>query len=897
MNVKPPALAKAWLAWIVPSADREVLLGDLAEEFASRVSRDGERAARRWYWRQVRRSTAPTLVERLRPGSRSSSRSPLIGARRDLRDAVRTLRAAPSFTLVAVAILAFATGAGTAIYSVVDAVVFRGLPLAHADRLVAIEGLSNGELSGSAPLDFLAWRADQTVFDAVATSFDPTSVARETADRQARRLRVTAVTADLFRVLGVQPQIGRVFTRDNEIEANRHVVLLSDTFWREQFGADPSVIGHALHLEGGVREIVGVMPPGFTYPLDAPPMDLWVPMVLNADDRSDRNGNRLMDSSLRVIARLKSTVTLAQAQSRLTQLAAVEAREHPEWFPRGGTDTAVPLKTAIVGPVIRVWMLVLLGAVGCVLLIACVNLANLFLARATVRAHELGIRAALGASRWQLARGLLVETLLLAAIGTGCGVVIAFVSVNGLRALLPPGLFRADSIAVNVRVLLASVGAALTTGMAIGVAPAITGTRAHVTEALREGGRGGTSSVGRQRLRTGLVIAELTLAVPLVVGAGLFLFSFAHLMAIDVGVDYHHVLALDVTPKLTPGPRPLRPKDPMASLTVSPDQARAAADLAEMADRARALPGVMSAAAIDAGLPLSGMEFSGGFTLPGVAEDAPIRISHVTREYPMTLRLPLLRGRLFSPAEDRAGGAPVVLLNVAAVERFFQGRNPLGAAVGIQGGRTVIGIVGNMRVGGPESSVRPEAYLPMGSAGIRYGYLVVRTAERPLALRGPLSAIVSAVAPDAKPGSIESLDETFSHLIAERRLSMLLFALFGVLAMAIAAVGVYGVVSYLVEQRTKEIGVRMALGATPGRILKELLGHFAWVLGAGVTLGLLAAWSLARFIAAFLFEVPAHAVGVYAAVSTVVVLSGLFATLLPARRAAKVDPLVALRAE
>ena len=344
----------------------------------------------------------------------------------------------------------------------------------------------------------------------------------------------------------MQPEIGRVFTRDNEIEANRQAVLLSDTFWREQFGADPSVIGQALHLESGVREILGVMPAGFTYPLDAPPMDLWVPMVLNADDRA---AARLMDTSLRVVARLKSTVTLAQAQSRLTQLAAVEAREHPEWFPQGGTDTALPLKTAIVGPVIRVWMLVLLGAVGCVLLIACVNLANLFLARATVRAHELGIRTALGASRWQLARGLLVEALLLAAIGTGCGVVIAFVSVDGLRALLPPGLFRADSIAVNLRVLLASAGVALATGMAIGVAPAITSTRTRVTDALREGGRGGTSSVGRQRLRTGLVIAELTMAVPLVVGAGLFLFSFAHLMAIDVGVDYHHVLALDVTPK------------------------------------------------------------------------------------------------------------------------------------------------------------------------------------------------------------------------------------------------------------------------------------------------------------------------------------------------------------
>jgi putative ABC transport system permease protein len=310
------------------------------------------------------------------------------------------------------------------------------------------------------------------------------------------------------------------------------------------------------------------------------------------------------------------------------------------------------------------------------------------------------------------------------------------------------------------------------------------------------------------------------------------------------------------------------------------------------------LPGVLSAAAIDAGVPLSGIEFARTIAVPGQTIGNPtIAIHHITRDYPTTIRLPLLRGRFFSPAEDRSGGMPVVLLNAAAVGRFFPGRDPLGVTVGVQGARTVIGIVGNTRVDGPEGHVEPEAYLPMAQTGIRWGTLMVRTAEPPAALAGPLTPIVSAVAPDAKTSTLESLDETFSHLVAARRLSMLLFAMFGVLAMAMAAVGIYGVVSYLVEQRTKEFGVRMALGATPGRILRQLLAQFTWILGGGVMLGLLAAWGLARFVAAFLFEVPAHAVGVYAAVATVVVLSGLLATVLPARRAARVDPLVALRAE
>jgi putative ABC transport system permease protein len=895
MTPRPPRLAQAFLARLVPPGDRDAVLGDLAEEFAARVARDGRTSARRWYWRQLKRSTGPTLAERTRDLGTRGPMAPFRGSLRDLRDAARALRAAPSFTVAALLILALSTGAGTAIYTVVDAVVLRGLPFDDANRIVALKTTNRLGESDNAPPDFLDWRARQDAFVGMAGTLSPTSVALDTASRDARRVRVLATTHELFSVLGVRPQLGQTFGRANEIEANRHVVVLSDAFWHEQFAADPDIVGRPLRLSNGVWEIVGVMPPGFTYPLGTAPIDLWVPYVM-----APREDLRLPthNSYVGVIARLKPDVTLGQARRRMTQLLASMSTQDPGWFKGRGVEV-LTLKEATVGSAVELWMLLLLGAVGSVLLIACVNLANLLLARSTVRARDLGIRAALGASRWQLARGLLIESLLLSSLGTCLGVAFAYIGVEGLRASLPPGLFRGDLIAVNLRVLTASVCAAVATGLVMGVAPALNGSRGRVTGALREGGRGGTPSVARQRVRTALVVAELTLAVPLIVGAGLFVVSFARLMQIDVGVDYHHVLTQAVTPHLMPPVAPRQAPDLAADQPIPPDRARAAADLAEMADRVRALPGVVSAAALEVGVPLLGVEFRTNITVPGrvVEESEGIRVFHVTRDYPTTMRIPLLRGRWFTSSEDRANGAPVVLLNDLAVRRFLADRDPLGTTVGIQGNRTVVGIVGATRIGGPEGDLHPEAYIPMAQVGVRSGYLVFRTDELPSALAAPIAGIVSQVAADAKVGTLQALDDVFAQLVAERRLSMWLFGLFGLLAVAIASVGIYGVVAYLVEQRTREIGVRLALGATPARILRLVMGRSAIVIAVGVSLGAGATWALARFVAAFLFRVPAHDVGIYLSLSGLLVAIGLLASVIPARRAARVDPLEALRAE
>jgi putative ABC transport system permease protein len=807
---------------------------------------------------------------------------------RDVRDALRALRATPSFTAVALVVLTLGIGASTAIYSVVDAVVLRGLPFDDADRIVALCETTGGDVGscGATPEEFLDWKAQQNVFEAVAATTGPdTAFKLPGDDRNARSLRVTQASADLFAVLHVWPRLGRAFSSNNEIAGNQHVAVISDAFWHAQFSADPGIVGRPLRLTNGVWEIVGVMPPGFTYPVGTAPRDLWVPYVIPAEERIRGN---ISDWNLRVVARLKPGVTVDQARGRMDQIMKRLAVQYPTWFANLGL--VIPtLKEAIVGTALRSWLLMLLGAVACVLLMASVNVANLMLARATVRSREVGIRAALGATRWQLVRGFLVESLVLALAGTALGVAMAYWGVEVLRTSLPAGIPRADLIAVNVRVLTAATLAAVGTGVACGLVPALQGSRTNLVGTLREGGRTGTASRGRQRLRAALVIAEVSLAMVLLVGAGLFIASFARLMRIDIGLDYHQVLTVGVYPHL----------DTSSADRRKVDMARAALVLTEMVERVRAIPGVEAASGFDGGLPLSGMTFGWTLTVPGAAESMANKITvyRITPEYPKTLRVPLLRGRLFTDAENRADGAPVVLLNDLAVARYLGGREALGATVDVMGNRTVVGIVAGTRTNGPETPVPPEAYLPLAQGGIRSGSLMIRTPRDPSSLVAPITAIVSGLAPDARIGAFQTLDGLFSDLAAQRRFNMLLVGLFGVLAIALAAVGIYGVVAYLVEQRTQEIGVRIALGALPSRILRMVLGRSALVVGVGVTLGLAAAWALARFATAFLFHVQPHDPVVYALVSCLLLVIGLVASFIPARRAANVDPLVALRAE
>jgi predicted permease len=640
-------------------------------------------------------------------------------------------------------------------------------------------------------------------------------------------------------------QLGRTFARDNEIAGNERVAVISDEFWRRQFGADPGIVGRTMRLTNGSWEIVGVMPRGFAYPVGAAAVDLWVPYAMTKSEAIRPTVNR-HNAYLRVVARVKRGVTIDQARARMDQIMNGLAIEYASWF----TDVGLvvrPLKEAVVGSVIRSWLLMLLGAVACVLVMASVNVANLLLARATVRSREVGIRAALGATRWQVVRGFLVESLMLAVAGTALGIVMAYWGVDVLRTALPTGIPRADLIAVNVRVLAVAAFMALATGVAFGLVPALQGSRVNLVGTLRDGGRSETASTGRQRLRAALVIAEVSLAVVLLVGAGLFISSFARLMRIDIGLNYHQVLTVGVYPDVN-----------TTSKTRGPlDMARAAAVLGEMVQRVREIPGVAAASVFDGGLPLSDIQYIQRISVPGRPGNDVVDLHRITPEYPTTLRVPLLRGRLFTEADNRADAAPVVLLNDVAAAKYLGEREAIGATVDVEGDRTVVGVVGGIRTGGPETEVGPEAYIPLAQGGVRSAFLMIRTNRDPSTLAAPIAAIVAESAPDARIGEFQTLDAIFSQLVAQRRFNMLLLGLFGLLAIAISSVGIYGVVALVVQQRTQEIGLRMALGADPSRILQTVLGRCALVVGGGVAIGLSGAWALSKLAAGLFVSGPA----------------------------------------
>ena len=909
MRKTPPRFGAFLMRALLPRDDRDVVLGDLAEEFDERLDRDGGRSARRWYWNQVWRSIAPSLERRVHDTveaetSRESLAGRIVGGMAtDMRDAARSLRSTPGPTFVAVSVLTLGIGATTAVYSVVDAVALRGLPFDEPDRLMAPSETWRGQPSiRVSPQDFLDWRTRQDVFEGIAVVTGPRAAFRLADDRQTYEgLRVTRVSANLFSLLRVRPQIGRAFSPEDELDATRNVAVISDAFWRAQFGADPTIAGRLVHfsttrltaaqpfeVEGvDTWEIVGVMPAGFSYPVGAPQRDLWVPYVMTADERTRGPVNR-NNAYLQAMARLKPGVTIAQARARMAEINAAMTAENPAWFKNVGVIVPT-LQEAVVGSALRSWMLMVLGAVACVLLIAAANVANLQLARAMVRAREIGVRAALGATRARIVRTLLVESLLLSLIGAGLGVALAYWGVGAVTRLLPPGLPRAATIAVNARVLITAAVIGIATGVAAGLVPAAQGSRVDLLASLREGGRSGTASAGRRRARTALLVAEVSAAAVLLVGAGLFVSSFIRVMRIDVGLDYRGLVAVGIHPRL----------DGSANKPSQDSLDRAWRELTEIADRTRVLPGVEDASILDGGLPLSETEFVRGISVPGrePGSDDRIDVYRITPEYPKTAGVTLRRGRLFVDADNRPTATPVVLLNEVAAAKYLGDRDPLGATVDIDGPYTVVGIVAGTRTDGPETDVRTEAYEPIAQGGAHQGFLMFRTNADPGALVTQIRAIVSEVAPDARIGAPQSLDALFSGLVAQRRFNMALVGLFGVLAIAIATVGIYGVVSYLVEQRSREIGVRLALGAVPGKILQMILWQFSLVVGTGVALGLLGAWMLSSLTRSFLFRVEPHDPLVFGGTAALLLLIGVIGSFVPARRAAGIEPVRTLRSE
>ena len=815
--------------------------------------------------------------------------------RDDLKAAFRSLRSSKTFTAVALIVLALGIGATTAIFSVVDAVVLRGLPFDEHDRLVAV-GERRGrpssadpsrdplQLSSAAPQNYMDWAAQQQVFESIAAIAGGAFTLREPG-AEPEDLRSQRVTAGFFDVLRVRPAIGTAFTSENEVDGHHRVVVLSDALWRRRFGGDPAIVGRTIPLEGGSYEVVGVMPADFGYPVGSiRPTDIWAPYVVPPDERTRNPRN--FSFYLQTIARLKRGVSVEQAQAQMDQIAAALEQAHPEW----NKDRKVgvrPLRDHLVGARTKSWMLMLLGAVGIVLLIACANVANLLLARASAREREVGIRAALGASRWHLIRQLMVESLVLSIAGTVLAVIFAWWAVQVLRTSMPDGVPRITQIGVDMRVLAAAAGLSIVTGVLFGVFPALQLSKPDLANALKEGSRGAGTGIGRQRMRSALVVVEVALAVVLLVGAALFIGSFVTLMRINPGFDPEGVLTAQVSPRFNPGNIP-------SDVTSAPA-------FGQIVERIATIPGVVHASMISGGMPLGGSMSTTTIKIPGGAkvedDDGGISIRRVTPEYHRALKIPLRSGRLFENG-DRQGAPSVVIINESAAKKYFPGENPIGRMANISGAdRTVVGIVGDVYQSSLETEPRTEAYVPMAQLRVLSGELVIRTSGDPYDVLPAVRSAVLDVLPDVPLRNVRTMEEVMARRVAQRKLNMLLLGLFGLLGLVISAVGIYGVMAYVVSQRTREIGVRMALGATRGKVVGMVMTNALVLVAVGLVVGGIGAWYLSAAASTFLFQLQSNDPRAFGVAIVALSLAALMASAIPARRAASVDPMVALRAE
>ena len=818
----------------------------------------------------------------------------------DIRTSVRSLRSTPTLTIVALLVLTLGIGASTAIFSVVDAVVLRGLPFDEHDRLVAVgerraprpdspmlvtPNPDPAAISSSAPQNYMDWAKQQTVFESIAAIAGGAFTLKEPG-LEPEEIRAQRVTAGFFTVLREQPARGRAFSEENEVEGRHQVAVLSDGLWRRRFGADPHIIGKTIPLEGGAFEVVGVMGPGFEYPVGAVrPTDIWVPYVVPPDERI-RNPNNV-SIYLSTIARLKPGVTVQQAQANLDQISAALTREHPQW----NKDTLAgvrPLRDHIVGARTEQWMLLLLGAVGMVLLIACANVANLLLARATSREREIGIRAALGAGRWRLIRALMVESVLLAATGTVLAILVAWWGVDVLRTAMPDGVPRIAAIALNWRVLGAAAGLAFATGILAGIVPALQASRPNLTSSLKEGARGASGGAARQLARNVLVVTEVALSVVLLVGAALFIGSFRSLMKIDPGFNPDHVLTVSLQPRLDQN---------VSTGNALPDYAP---QLTAIVERVAQAPGVGFASVISGGMPLGGSMSITGVTVPGrklEGRDGNISIRGVSPDYHKAIGIPLKAGR-YLERTDAANSTPVAILNEMAAARLFPGQPAVGKTIGMNSKDwTVVGVVGDVYQSSLETDPRTEVYVPIAQRRTIFTELVVRTTRDPYTALPAVKAAVLASLPDVPLRNVRSMEELIARRVAQRRLNMLLLGLFGLLGLVISAVGIYGVMAYVVSQQTREIGVRMALGAPRWTVARSVIGRSAILMGIGLAVGGVASWYLASTAQMFLFRMDVTDPRAFSAALGVLAGAGLLASAIPARRAASVDPITALRAE
>ncbi|MFL6207331.1 MAG: ABC transporter permease [Pyrinomonadaceae bacterium] len=804
----------------------------------------------------------------------------------DIRYGWRMLWKSPGFTLVALLTVALGIGANTALFSVVNAVLLRPLPVAQPGALVNLWGtnLQGGEPRESASfLNFADWRDQSHVFASVAAYSN--TFATLTGGDAPEAIDGLTVSPELFQTLALQPVVGRAFTAQ-DIQADNSPIVISQELWQRRFGARSDIIGQAITLDGRPRTVVGVLPAGFRFPFDASNgKDFWTPL----DPKDELNVKRGV-GYLNVIARLKPGVTLQQAQAELDTIAHRLAEQYPEHDAGRGVQIVTTYEEVVGG--VRTALLVLLGAVGFVLLIACANVANLLLARATRRQREIAVRTALGATRWRIVRQLLTESLLLSLAGGVGGLLLALWGVDVLRSALPEDVPRVREIALDGRVLAFTLGVAVVTGLIFGLAPALAAARLDVNEALKESGRD-AGGWRRNRVRSFLVVAEVALSLVLLVGAGLLLKSFVRLREINPGFKPEPVLTYSVAL-------------PTAQYQTPAEQTRF---FQQLLTQTASAPGVNATAAVFP-LPFSGDNARGNFEIEGrpVASESesPNALSYIiSPDYLRALGIPLREGRGFSE-RDTASAPHVVLINETLARRYFAGTDPVGrhlvvsSIADLDKPKTceIIGVVGDVKHSGLDAEAEAEYYLPYQQSTLPFMTLVVRgTNDKPSALATDARAAVAQLDKDLPLTDIKPMSDWLAASVAPRRFNMLLLGGFALLALCLATVGIYGVMAYAVAQRTHEIGIRIALGAQARDVLRLVVGQGMLLTLIGLGVGLAGAFALTRVLATLLFNVKPTDPLVFAGVTLLLALVALVACYIPARRATRVDPMIALRQE
>src|SRR6266404_2246691 len=799
----------------------------------------------------------------------------------DLRYTVRVLLKKPAFTAIVVLALAIGIGANTAIFSVVNAILLRPLPYKNFDR-ISMVWMDNPKLGvaedwHSYP-NYVDYKLQNQVYEDMAAfnnrSFNLTGVGDP--------IRILGAwnTASLFSVLGVEPLMGRVFTEEEEEPGKDLVVVLSNGLWRSRFGSNPNAIGQAISMNGANRIVIGVMPPGFSFPDKR--TEVWVPLALSPQRKQARSV-----ISYKAVGRLKPGVSMAQARADMGAIAKRLDEQYSQ------SDYGVNLvflrdqETRTVKPA----LMVLLGAVAFVLLIACANVANLLLAQAAIREREIAIRLALGARRWRIVRQLLTESAVLGLVGGAAGLLMAVWGLNVLVALSPGDIPRFDQAGIDGRVLAFTLTVSLLTGLIFGLVPSLQASKPDLNNTLKEGGRGATGGAGGLRVRNLLVVSEIALSLVLLVGAGLLIRSFMRLQQFDLGFNPNNLATMRIQ---LPGTKYREP-------------AQVDAFYKQLLERIESVPGVKSVGAIS-DLFLTDTPNSTNFSIEGRpvpigADSIEVPLDSVSPGYFRAMGIPLLSGREFDDRDVR-NSTPVVIVNETFVRRFFADEEPLGKrfVYGQSGPAnnnwiTIVGVVGDMRRTGFDRPVRPETFLPQSQNPSATLTIVARTAVDPVFLSNTLRGEVWAIDNDQSVYDLKSMDQTLSEMSSQRRFNMLLLGVFAALALTLAAVGIYGVMSYSVAQRTHEIGVRMALGARGTDVLGMVVRRGMVLALAGIGAGLIGAVALTRLLSSLLYGVSATDPLTFVVIP--IVLSGvaLGACFVPARSATKVDPMVALRYE